>query len=212
VIGGTANAATVSAGGRLTLSGGTLGGVMVQSGGTVAVAGTGTAFISGLKLSSGAAELVMSGATISGQTVGSGAKLSVYASGQATDIKLFAGTETVASGGVIGGSVIFGSNATLILGAGSGLAVTVSGFKPTDTIDLKNFKFSGAETLTYVANGANTSGTLTVASGTATATITLFGQYVAAGFHKINDGAGGTAITYSSSGAGTSAVVAGGNA
>jgi hypothetical protein len=38
---------------------------------------------------------------------------------------------------------------------------------------------------------------LTIIDGTLNASVTLFGQYLAAGFHSVTDYAGGTAITYS---------------
>jgi hypothetical protein len=60
-----------------------------------------------------------------------------------------------------------------------------------------------------VENAAKTSGTLTITSGSLKATVTLLGQYVAAGFHLASDGAGGTAITYAISAHTVSAVVAG---
>jgi hypothetical protein len=72
----------------------------------------------------------------------------------------------------------------------------VSGFAKTDTLDLASFKFAKTEKLTFVENKAKTSGTLTVTDGKLKATITLFGQYVAAGFHLATDGPAGTAITY----------------
>jgi hypothetical protein len=37
---------------------------------------------------------------------------------------------------------------------------------------------------------------LTITDGTSVIAVTLFGQYVAAGFHAAANGAGGTAITY----------------
>ena len=47
------------------------------------------------------------------------------------------------------------------------------------------------------ATDAASLGTLTVTDGTQKATIALFGQYVAAGFHTITDGAAGSVISYS---------------
>jgi hypothetical protein len=75
--------------------------------------------------------------------------------------------------------------------------VTVSGFVKGDTLDLTDIAFKGAS-LTFVENKAGTSGTLTIINGKDKATVTLFGQYVAAGFALGGDGHGGTAVTYTS--------------
>ncbi len=53
------------------------------------------------------------------------------------------------------------------------------------------------ERLSFVENAAKTSGPLTITDGTQKATVTLFGQYVAAGFHAISDGTTGSVISYS---------------
>jgi hypothetical protein len=77
------------------------------------------------------------------------------------------------------------------------VALTVSGFKATDTLDLAKFAFGSGEKFTFRENKAKTSGALIVTDGKLKAIITLFGQYVAAGFHLASDQAAGTAITYS---------------
>jgi hypothetical protein len=59
----------------------------------------------------------------------------------------------------------------------------------------------GTERLSFVENAAKTSGTLTVTEGTQKATVTLFGQYVATGFHAISDGTAGSVISYSTASA-----------
>ena len=81
-------------------------------------------------------------------------------------------------------------------GATRGVAPTLSGFKTTDTLDLTKFAFKATEKLTFVENAAKTQGVLTITDGALKATVTLFGQYVAAGFHLAKDSATGTAITY----------------
>jgi hypothetical protein len=97
----------------------------------------------------------------------------------------------------------------LRLGGGKTLTAAVSGFAAGDTIDLSSMKFGATEKLKYVQSG--TSGTLTITEGTQKTTITLFGQYVAAGFHMRADTGNGTAITYSSAGAETSSTIHGGH-
>ncbi len=85
-----------------------------------------------------------------------------------------------------------GTGGTLILSDGSAFAGTVSGFAASDAIDVTTVAFSGATHVSYAAATHD----LTVTDGTHSVGITLFQQYVAAGFHDISDGAGGTTITY----------------
>jgi hypothetical protein len=100
---------------------------------------------------------------------------------------------------VIAGTVTFDGAAYLSLAATSGIAIAVSGFAAGDTLDLAAFGFSGAESIAFVENPANTQGTLAITDGALKATVTLFGQYTAAGFHLAPDDAAGTAITYGTS-------------
>ena len=74
--------------------------------------------------------------------------------------------------------------------------MTISGFNRTDSLYLTAFAFQKTRILSYVENAQKTGGTLTLADGTARAAITLFGQYVAAGFHIAVDSGTGTVITY----------------
>ncbi len=87
-----------------------------------------------------------------------------------------------------------GTKSTLILTDGSAFSGTVSGFAAaaSESIDVTTVAFSSATKLTYSATSQN----LTVTDGTHSATIHLFQQYVAAGFHGASDGSGGTTITY----------------
>jgi hypothetical protein len=92
---------------------------------------------------------------------------------------------------------VFGNSAALSVADHGGIVLNTSGFKATDTLELTAFKFGASETHVFVENTAKTFGVLKITDGTQTARITLFGQYVAAGFHLANDGHGGTAVTYS---------------
>jgi autotransporter passenger strand-loop-strand repeat protein len=114
----------------------------------------------------------------------------------ASDTKLKGGTEVIAAGGIVDGTTVFGAHAELIDMNLTGISLTTSGFKATDTIDLNAFRRNAAETLSFVENAAKTKGVLTITDGKRHASITLFGQYVAAGFHHAWDGGTGTAITY----------------
>lgn len=77
----------------------------------------------------------------------------------------------------------------------SGIVLRLSGFAQTDTLDLASFAAAGASFF-FAENKAKTIGTLTITDGKLQATVTLFGQYVAAGFNLGSDGGTGTAITY----------------
>lgn len=90
--------------------------------------------------------------------------------------------------------MIFGAKTTLSTSATTGISGSISGFQAGDTLGLAAFGFSAAEKLTYVQGTGK--GTLTITDGALKATVTLFGQYAAAGFHLAKAGAG-TAITYS---------------
>jgi autotransporter passenger strand-loop-strand repeat protein len=173
--GATASAAKVLKGAEIVYAGGT---------------------ITSAAISGGGGEAIAAGTKVTGLTVGSGVALSVLAGATASSTVLSGGTEIVSSGGVIGGAVTFGTNARLSIGAAANIAVTVSGFTATDTLDLASFKFSTVGKPTFVVDKAKNGGTLTITDGGLTATVTLFGQYVAAGFHLAKDAATGTAITY----------------
>jgi hypothetical protein len=70
----------------------------------------------------------------------------------------------------------------------------VAGFGKPDKLDFRDIAFtSGATSATWSQSG--TSGTLSVTSGTNTATITLLGHYVAGDFHVSTDNHGGTFVT-----------------
>jgi hypothetical protein len=107
---------------------------------------------------------------------------------------IIAGTETVLSGGVVQGAVTFGKGGRFAI-AGEPVGLTVSHFHDGNHIDLTSFAPGAAEKLSFVENADKTKGILKITDGTQKASITLFGQYVAAGFHFAKDGAG-TAITY----------------
>jgi hypothetical protein len=66
-----------------------------------------------------------------------------------------------------------------------------------DSIQLADFAFSTSEKFTFKENANKQKGVLTITEGAMRASLTLFGQFVAAGFHLATNYAGGTAITYS---------------
>jgi autotransporter passenger strand-loop-strand repeat protein len=128
--------------------------------------------------------------------VGTGVTMLVASGGVASATTLRNGTEIVSAGGSVVGAVTMSGSSDLSVAKTTGVALTVSGFGAGDIVRLASFRAGAAENLSFVENAAKTSGTLTITDGTQKATITLFGQYVAAGFHLANDPAGGTAISY----------------
>jgi hypothetical protein len=92
-------------------------------------------------------------------------------------------------------SITFGSHGTLSI-AKTVLAPYVACFGATDRIVLTAFSFGGALKHSFVEAANKKQGVLKITEGANTARITLFGQYVAVGFHFAKSGAG-TVITYS---------------
>jgi fibronectin-binding autotransporter adhesin len=72
-----------------------------------------------------------------------------------------------------------------------------------DTLDFSDLSFNQSTVVKFTANAAHTGGTLSIGNSSLTASVTLFGQYVAANFGAAADGAGGTEITYVPMGATT---------
>lgn len=86
-----------------------------------------------------------------------------------------------------------GTNSQLILTDSTAFAATISTFGgATESIDLTTVAFNSGTALTY----STTSHILNATDGTHSASLKLFQQYVASGFHEASDGHGGTLITY----------------
>ena len=81
-----------------------------------------------------------------------------------------------------------------------GFDATVSGFDAGDKLDVAGFVAS-TTSLSFVENGSGTSGILQLTDGSATAQIFIAGNHTADGFHLGSDGAGGSLVTYGTSGA-----------
>jgi hypothetical protein len=95
--------------------------------------------------------------------------------------------------GFSGGSTTFKDTAALLNGD------TINNFTaPGDVLDFTTVVFSKLHPLTFVENGTNTAGTLTVSDGTHTASVTLTGPFSPSNFHVARDALTGTAITYHS--------------
>ena len=89
-----------------------------------------------------------------------------------------------------------GATGTLKLDQAEKFSGSVSGFGAGDKLDLADIAFGANLTLGYSANAAGTGGMLSVSDGTHSASIALFGQFAAAGFHVGSDAGSGTMATY----------------
>jgi autotransporter passenger strand-loop-strand repeat protein len=201
-----------SGGAEIVLSGGTASGTVVRSGGiqSVKVGGAtfgtvlsrGKEYVSsgglavGTIISGGGSVVDYAGGTVSKVTVTAGAELTVASGATVIGANLVRGIETVSAGGIVSGTTTFGTRATLEAAPNTGATLFTSGFKATDTIDLADFNADASLKHSFLENATKTRGVLTMTEGDLNVRITLFGQYVAGGFHFNNDAAGGTAITY----------------
>jgi autotransporter passenger strand-loop-strand repeat protein len=203
--GGIASGSLVSNGGKLVVDGGAhVTGLKVTSGGTVDLAGgtfTGTVasggieavtaaanhiVYKGLKVSSGVTLTVSSGGKTSATVISAGATMIVSSGGTANATTLGAGAvETVEAGGSIGGTTKLGAQSVLdIVVATNVTSLTVSGFGNENKIELDGFTISQPSVQYAPIVGSPTpQGILTITAESHTASIHLFGQYVAAGFH-----------------------------
>jgi hypothetical protein len=101
-----------------------------------------------------------------------------------------AGKETMISSAA--GNDTFKDTAALLNGD------TVEGFAaPNDALDFTNIADNSQLSLSFNENSNGTSGVLNVTNGAQSASVTLFGQFMASGFHPALDSAGtGTIISY----------------
>jgi autotransporter passenger strand-loop-strand repeat protein len=196
---GKATNTVVSSGGFEIVSGGIAAGTTVLSGGELMLSNF-AKVVSGLNVSSGGYVDVGYLANLPSFVVNKGVTLVVDVYGSATNPILNGGT-LIQHGGNIVGAVTFRGHSTYLCGPPimvvDHVSASTSGFSSTDKIDLLEFNFDGTETFSFSENAAKTKGVLTVSSGSMQAQITMFGQYVAAGFHLASDGSTGTTITYS---------------
>jgi hypothetical protein len=103
----------------------------------------------------------------------------------------------MAEGAVAAGQTIgFSGGGTLVVGDAAGFGASVAGFGQGDGIDLASFGFSAAEKLHFSENAAKTEGALVVTDGSLRLAVTLFGQFMAAGFSVKTDGHSGSIVTY----------------
>ena len=89
-----------------------------------------------------------------------------------------------------------GATGTLKLDHAENFTGSVSGFGAGDALDLADIAFGANLTVGYSANATGTGGTLSISDTTHSASIALFGQFAAAGFHVGSDAGSGTMVTY----------------
>jgi autotransporter passenger strand-loop-strand repeat protein len=168
--GATASGTTVNAGGIQIDWGNAVDATI--NGGTQFVIGTAsdTTIVSGV-------QHVQDGGVATNTTIGSG------------------GTEYVHGGSTANGVTFAGPSAALVLDHADSFTGAISGWQDGDSIDLGDIRFGADTTLAYVANEANTGGTLTVSDGSHVASLALLGQYTAADFALASDGLGGSLIS-----------------
>jgi hypothetical protein len=205
------NTGTLSETGQLTLGhAGTLGSVFVNRvGATFNIAGNsgivGTAASSAFINQGRLAKTVGTLSTIAAQVINTGiieAKggtldLQRAVSGTGGVLKIGGGKTLQADAAVGPGQTVDfnGLNDKLVLTDATHFAAKLQDFGAGDRLDLRQFHLA-TTTLAFAENAAHTAGVLTVKDGALTAKINLLGQYMAAGFHKGSDGAGGTFVTY----------------
>jgi hypothetical protein len=155
------------------------------NGGTIVESGT--CAIAGAVSNSGVIEVAGGSLDIAGAITDSGGVLKIEAGGALELGQTPRGNQSV---------VFAGPNAVLRLDAPSGAGAPITGFSAKDTIDLRTFAYSGAETVGFTENSAKTRGVLQIREGTQLFEVTLFGQYAAAGFGLADDHAGGSLVSY----------------
>ncbi|HUN50383.1 MAG TPA: hypothetical protein VMU42_04680, partial [Candidatus Sulfotelmatobacter sp.] len=183
----TVSSSTIGA----TINGGTgTNTLQVTGGGTMAM-GSNITGIATVQLTPGTTAYNFTANAISGLTVndlGTGLDTITAGGGNQTLTGGAAGKETMV--GSASGSDTF-KDATALLNGD-----TIKNFAaPDDAIDLTDLNSTLVGTPQFVQS-SGTSGVLTVTDGTHTAAITLFGQFVASGFHTQTDGGTGTLVTY----------------
>jgi hypothetical protein len=115
------------------------------------------------------------------------------------------GSFRIANGSTLEVDAALPNSQKLIFGAGGGTLVlndtatygaAITGFGAQTAIDVTRFKFSGKPNVSFVEAASKKQGVLTLTDGAQSLKVTLFGQYVAAGFHLAADSGGGTVVTY----------------
>ena len=94
-------------------------------------------------------------------------------------------------------NVLFQPNSAgkLVLDQATTYTGQISGFGVSQSIDLVGFNSADVQIESYVPNGSDTAGVLTITAGAETAQFNVEGAYTLANFSTSNDGNGGTLLT-----------------
>jgi autotransporter passenger strand-loop-strand repeat protein len=142
-----------------------------------------------------ALQLVSAGGVVKNSVIGRGATEYLASGSTAINTAIAGGTEEALHGATVQTVRFITSGGKLMLDEPA-KPVMVHGFGTLDRLDLLNIKGYAAK-ISFKENAKGTGGLLKVTDGMHTASVTLFGQYVAAGFHHLGDGsAGGTLVDY----------------
>jgi hypothetical protein len=111
---------------------------------------------------------------------------------------LISGSATLEFAGASAENTAFASGSTgvLVLDHSFDFSGILSGMTSANHIDVLDFHFADAPSLSYIANADNTGGTLTISDGTHAANIALVGKFDPAGFQESADKGQGTLISY----------------
>jgi autotransporter passenger strand-loop-strand repeat protein len=183
---------TVLPGHTLNVAAGqTSSGVIVDFGGTLNVS-SGGAVVS--TIDSGVVNVSSGGRAVS-TTVASGGAVNVTVHGlDSASIIQSGGAQNISSGGTARGTIVFGDSieAQFVLAGGTALSTTLHadrrlhGFGGVSGANSAQFiaftQIGSMATVSYKPAVGNTSGTLTVASGGVSATVTLVGHYTSTSF------------------------------
>ncbi|WP_426442478.1 DUF4347 domain-containing protein [Bradyrhizobium genosp. P] len=158
-----------------------------------------------LEATGGGGLIVNSAVDNSGSLSANGGNLTLEGAVTGNGTATISGAATLEFGAASAEAASFaaGATGTLKLDQSSSFTGSVSGFTSGDALDLTDIAFGANSTLGYAANTNGTGGTLSISDGTHSASIALFGQYAAAGFHVGNDSGAGTIVTYADPAAGT---------
>jgi autotransporter passenger strand-loop-strand repeat protein len=210
--GGIGSGAAVSSGGAIVVSsGGTMESPAVESGGLLTISSGGVdegGQLGALGISDpafgtpGGSAVILDGGMGSGIMVYSGGVLDVSAGGTIVNPTIGAGTLDLAAGAVVSGAITFASGipgSDLIIGGTAMPSVPISGFGPSDTIDLAGIAFGAGGSVVL-----GPSGTLMVTEDGKTYDLNLVSAGVAG--HALSlakDANGGTMVEVACFAAGT---------
>ena len=155
---------------------------------------------SGVLSATGPGGLTIDGAIVnSGRVLADGGDVTIKGSATGPGSATIAGSSTLEYDGASSQATSFaaGASGVLRLAQSSAFTGTVAGFSLGDSLDLLDIGFGAHTTLGYSQNSAGTGGSLTISDGAHSATISLLGQYSAAGFQTASDQHGGAIVTYS---------------